>query len=261
MRRIALVTIATMALALFTAPPAFAQAASSDASVNNAVLKELQAIRELLKQLVVQTTPSQPEAPPVQEAPKTAKLGDVRGYFLGRMDAPITMVEFTDLQCPYCKMFHEFVFDKLKREYIDTGKVRFITRDNALPMHPYAPVAALSSRCAGEQGKFWEVRRVLQLNADKLDLAFVARTAREQGVEMTAYQACMDSEKFMNEVNADAKLAADAGFTGTPAFVIGKTAVAGIEGDVISGAQPWPAFDAKLKEWLSSVTTVSTKTK
>jgi len=256
MRRLAIAAFASLSIAVAIPSPASAQATGS----NDAVLKELQAIHELLKQLVVQTAPAPQQQPPAaQEPPKTAKLDSVRGYFLGRLDAPVTMVEFTDLQCPYCKMFHEFVFDKLKREYIDTGKVRFITRDNALPMHAYAPIAAMSSRCAGEQGKFWEVRRALQLNADKLDLALIKNTARDNGVEMTAYQQCMDSEKFLTDITEDGKAATAAGFTGTPAFVIGRTAANGLEGEVISGAQSWPTFEAALKALLDAAPSAKTK--
>ena len=108
-KRILLSILAASLMSIALPSSAFAQAPAS----NDAVLKELQAIRELLKQLVIQTAPApQQQQPPPPAVPTTAKLDDVRGYFMGKMDAPITMVEFTDLQCPYCKMFHEFTFEK-----------------------------------------------------------------------------------------------------------------------------------------------------
>ena len=87
---------------------------------------------------------------------------------LGRADAPVTLVEFTDLECPYCRAFHVGAFERLKREYIDTGKVRFVSRDFPLDFHPNARPAALAVRCAGEQGKFWEMRHAVTLNAAAL---------------------------------------------------------------------------------------------
>ena len=79
-------------------------------------------------------------------------------------------MEFTDYQCPYCQRFHVASFPELKRAYIDTGKVRFFSKDLPLDMHANAMRAAQAGRCAGEQGKFWELRDVMGMNPDKLDI-------------------------------------------------------------------------------------------
>jgi protein-disulfide isomerase len=78
---------------------------------------------------------------------------------LGRAGAPLTMVEFTDYQCPYCRRFQAEVWPQLKREYIDTGKLRYIARDLPLQFHASAAPAAEAAHCAGEQGKFWTCTR------------------------------------------------------------------------------------------------------
>src|SRR6266852_9091619 len=86
-------------------------------------------------------------------------------YALGRPDAPVTLVEFGDFQCGFCKRFHSDAYGELKRNYIDTGKVRFVSRDLPLEFHPYAMKAAEAARCAGDQQKYWELRDALYSNA------------------------------------------------------------------------------------------------
>ncbi len=77
---------------------------------------------------------------------------------LGKPDAPLTLVEFTDYECPLCRAFHTETFGTLKTRYIDTGKLRFVSRDQPLPeYHPNAMEAAHAARCAGDQGRFWEM--------------------------------------------------------------------------------------------------------
>ena len=105
---------------------------------NEEIIKELRAIRQLLERL----TQPQPSAPP---QPTTAKVTNLKGYALGKADAPLTMVEFTDLQCPFCNRFAVSTFDQLKKDYIDTGKVRFISRDYPLDFHPQAMTLSYSS--------------------------------------------------------------------------------------------------------------------
>ena len=76
---------------------------------------------------------------------------------LGSSQAPVTIVEFSDFECPYCRVFHEQVLPSLKREYIDTGLVRFIHKDLPLPFHRQARPAAAAARCAGEQNRYWDL--------------------------------------------------------------------------------------------------------
>src|SRR5262245_5990027 len=126
---------ATAAAAAFLASTALsAQApqptAPTQQQINEEMLKELRSIRMLLERL---TTPQQQQAPPPQ--PTTAKLTNLKGYVLGRPDAPLTMIEFTDLQCPFCRQFATTSFEMIRKEWIDTGKLRFISRDFPLDFH------------------------------------------------------------------------------------------------------------------------------
>ena len=120
--------------------------------LGEAILSELRQIRALLEK--------QQSAAVVAPAPETAKVSGA-GFSIGREDAPLTLVEFTDYQCPFCRQFNTGVYERLKKDYIDTGKLRFISRDLPLEIHSDAMTAAAASRCAGDQNKFWEMREDL----------------------------------------------------------------------------------------------------
>jgi protein-disulfide isomerase len=208
------------------------------------MLKELRAIRQALERV----TPPAP-AGPAQD--QRAKLDNVSGYSLGRTDAPLTLVEFTDLQCQFCNRFSTAVFGQLKAAYIDTGKVRFVTRDFPLDFHPYALPAARAARCAGEQGKFWEMRMSLVGAYNRLNAAFVTFTAEGLKLDMTAFNACTASTRFDTAIMQDMNEGRAVKVEGTPTFVLGRTTAQGLDGILLVGAQPFAAFDAKIKELLA----------
>src|SRR5690349_20585602 len=209
---------------------------------NEEILKELKAIRALLESVI---TPARP-APPA-----TGRVTNLTGYALGSADAPLTMVEFTDLQCPYCRQFALSTFDELKKNWIDTGKLRYISRDFPLDvLHPLAITAARAARCAGEQGKFWEMRLALVRNANLLSADFIARTAAELKLDTKAFAACAATSKYDAAIRAETQEGAKLGIEGTPTFVIGRTTPDGIEGPMIVGALPYAQFDAKLRALL-----------
>lgn len=215
------------------------------------MLKELRGIRQALERLAQPPAPApQPAAAPAP--PARAKLDNVTGYMLGRSEAPLTMVEFTDLQCPYCNRFATQTFDQIKAAYIDTGKLRFISRDFPLDFHPQAMPAARASRCAGEQGKFWELRTALVRNASQLGPAFIASTAETLKLDMPAFRACLDSDKYTAEIQKNIQEGSGAGVQGTPSFVLGRTTAQGLDGVLIVGAQPFANFDAEIKKLLAA---------
>jgi len=169
---------------------------------------------------------------------------------LGSKDAPVTMVEFTDYQCPFCQAFHTQTFGELKKNFIDTGKVRFYSRDLPLDsMHPNAMRAAIAGRCAADQApaQFWNLRDIMGHHPDKLDLDSLLSDAETLKLDVNAFRVCIVSEKHKDEVRADLMEAMRIGADGTPAFVIGKSTPDGVDGDVIVGAQPYNIFDLKLK--------------
>jgi protein-disulfide isomerase len=207
------------------------------------MLKELRAIRQLLEKL---TTP-QPPGPP---QPQFAKITNLTGYALGKPDAPLTMVEFTDLQCPFCRQYMLTSFDEIRKNWIETGKLRYISRDFPLDFHAQALPAARAARCAGDQGKFWEMRLGLMRNANLLTADYITKTAGDLKLESKAFAACAVSTKYDAEIQAEMAEGTKLGIGGTPTFVIGRTTATAVEGPVLVGALPYAQFDAKLKSLL-----------
>jgi protein-disulfide isomerase len=206
------------------------------------ILKELRQIRQLLEQ-------QQVKAPPAREE-KTARAKlNLEGFaMLGSKEAPLTIVEFTDYQCPFCQRFHTTSFGDLKKNYIDTGKVRFYSRDLPLDFHPNAMRAAEAARCANEQGQFWKLRDVMGANPNKLDMDSLVAFAADLKMDVNAFRACVESEKYKNAVQTDVMEAMKIGANGTPTFVVGKSTPDAVDGELVVGAQPYPMFDQKLKE-------------
>ena len=115
----------------------------------------------------------------------------------------MTMVEFTDYQCPFCQRFHVTTFGELKKNYIDTGKVRFYSRDLPLDFHPNAMRAAQAARCAIEQGKYWQIRDVMGANPDKLDLEHLVGFASDLKMDTDRVPRLRD-QREVQERRADA---------------------------------------------------------
>jgi len=158
---------------------------------------------------------------------------------LGKKDAPLTIVEFSDFQCPFCARFREQTLDQLKKEYIDTGKVRFVYRDFPLSsIHPYAEKAAEAAECADEQGKYWEYHDKLFENQQALDVVSLKKYAAELKLDAGKFADCLDSGKYEDEVAKDLADGSKVGITGTPGFIIGKRS--------LSGAQPFSNFKAAI---------------
>ena len=165
---------------------------------------------------------------------------------MGAADAPVTVVEFTDYQCPYCLRFTRTTFPLLKSKYIDTGKVRWVALNLPLPFHKDAIKAAQAAHCAGEQGKFWEMRRVLFENPQKLNVTYLPAHAATLSLDIEAFNACLQSNRHLDEIAQDAKDANAVKLTGTPSFIIGKSAKDEIFGQIVVGAQPMNKFEAAI---------------
>ena len=156
--------------------------------------------------------------------------------FLGSENAPITIVEFSDYQCPYCSKFEETTFLDLKSKYIDTGLIRLVFRDFPLTsIHQYAQKSAEASECADEQGKFWEYHSVLFNNQNALTLADLKKYAVDLKLDATKFDACLDSGKYEDEVQKDMQDGISYGVAGTPAFFV--------NGKILEGAQPLSEFE------------------
>ena len=160
------------------------------------------------------------------------------------------IIEFTDLQCPYCARFARDTWPLLRERYVDTGKVRFATRDLPLPFHAFALPAAVAARCAGQQGKFWEYREALFRNQSMLGQDRYAELAATFGMDAGRFESCRADPAVLEAVRADAALAASSGIASTPSFVIGRVVNGEFEGEVIAGAQPFEVFQQRLDSLL-----------
>ncbi|MGA2505778.1 MAG: DsbA family protein [Anaerolineales bacterium] len=153
---------------------------------------------------------------------------------IGPADAPITIVEFGDYQCPYCQAWYQQTFDQLMANY--PGKILFVYRDLPLPMHPESLPAAEAANCAGEQGAYWKFHDDLFSGQFQLGRTAYEQYASDLGLDTAAFTTCLDDHHTQAEVKADAADAARLGLNGTPSFVI--------NGQILIGAQPFEQFKA-----------------
>ena len=165
----------------------------------------------------------------------------------GNPDAPITIVEFSDFQCPFCAKFHETTLPQLEQNYIQTGKVNFVYRDFPIQgIHPNAAPAALASECADDQGKFWEMHDMIfegqQVWKDlpiSQSVALYKQYASELGLDSSEFDSCLDSGKHLEEIQNDLNDGRMYGVSGTPGFFVGNEDIGFTP---ISGAQPYSTF-------------------
>ena len=173
---------------------------------------------------------------------------------LGSASAPLTIVEFSDFECRYCQQFHQTVLPNLKKQYIQTGLVRFIHKDLPLPFHRQAVPAAAAARCAGEQNKYWTTYGALFDGQSCLQCKGVVAIASERGVDANTLQACMNRDATKALINANRSEAQLHGIRATPTFVIGPTRSDDTHrGKIVEGALPWPQFKMMLDEELKAL--------
>jgi protein-disulfide isomerase len=190
--------------------------------------------------------PSKPQARPIPALTSSLLLqGEPT---LGDASAPLTIVEFSDFECSYCRRFHEQVMPQLKRDYIDTGLVRFVHKDLPLPFHPHALPAAAAARCAGEQDRYWDLYAGLFDQQNCLSCKGVLAIAAEEELDTTALKACMERESTLAVINANRSEASLHNISATPTFVIGPTqSDDSLDGQVIEGALPWNTFQSTIE--------------
>jgi protein-disulfide isomerase len=210
----------------------------------DAILSELRQIRQLLEQQPRQAA----IAPPAAPLPQKRSMKIEGGYVLGSSDAPLTMVEFTDYQCPFCRQFEANTFNEIKRLYIDTGKLRFVSRNFPLNIHSNARRAASAALCAGDQGQFWPMREALFRPENSLTEAEILAGAPRLHLDPEQFRACLQSDKHKLDILKDMDDATALQIDATPSFLIGKSTPYGLEGYIVAGAQPFAQFDQRLKE-------------
>ena len=159
---------------------------------------------------------------------------------LGPKNAPVTIVEFSDFQCPFCGRA-EPTLKQVREKYGD--KVRLVYLDFPLGIHEHAMDGASAGRCAGEQGKFWPFHDQMFSDQSKLTPADLKADAKKLGLDGAKFDACFDKAKFKSEIESDMAQGKDLGVDGTPAFFI--------NGRPLTGAQPFPKFESTIDEELA----------
>lgn len=184
--------------------------------------------------------------PQQTDAPGNLKLS-ADDRVLGSDKAKIIMFEYSDFQCPFCRKFWADSFASLKKNYIDTGKVKLVFRQYPLEsLHPSSRIAAEASECAGDQGKFWEMHDKIFVEQAKLgqgtvqfSAADLKKWAAATGLDAGKFNECFDSKKFAQKVtDSENEINKLTGGIGTPTFFVG--------GQKIIGAQPFQVFQQTL---------------
>ncbi|HLD72767.1 MAG TPA: DsbA family protein [Candidatus Nanoarchaeia archaeon] len=179
---------------------------------------------------------------PTKETDSTALIDD--DAIKGDKNAPVTIVEFSDYECPFCVKFYSETYSQIEKNYIKTGKVKFIYRDFPLGFHQNAQKAAEAAECAGEQWKYYEMHNKLFEKGVGGGAAGFKQYAKDLGLDQNKFNQCLDSGAMAQEVKKDLADGSKLGVSGTPAFFI--------NGQEIVGAQPYAVFEQIIEQKLKS---------
>jgi protein-disulfide isomerase len=173
--------------------------------------------------------------------------------FKGEGTAPLTLVEFSDYQCPFCGKYVRETYPQIDAEYVKTGKLKYVFMDMPLEsIHKFAFKAAEAANCAGEQGKYWQMHDRLFANQNALEPW--NGHAAAVGLDVAAFEQCLTSEKFAPEIRRDMAEAGKTATTGTPAFLIGRTDPKSSKMTILAvlrGARAYPDFKAEIDRLLA----------
>jgi protein-disulfide isomerase len=208
----------------------------------DAIQKNVQIIRDILSG----------KQPPLENV----SVNTDGARFQGEKSAKVVMVEFSDFQCPFSGRYNTQTYSQVIDEYVKTGKVKYVFRDFPLEsIHPLALKAAEATRCAGEQGKFWEMHDRLFKNQQALDPKELAGHATVLELDVPKFQQCLSTSKFSADVKKDAADGQKLGVKGTPTFFFGvadaKDASKMKAVSMFSGAQPLTAFKDALDKLIN----------
>ena len=183
-------------------------------------------------------------AAPAAEVPSEPVEVDVAGRpSWGPLDAPVTVVEFLDYQCPFCERHFREVYPELRDRY--EGRIRYVVRNFPLPaVHPLAMDAAIAAECAGAQGKYFEYHDVLFENQARLGDRLFTSLAQDLDLDMEEFNTCLEDPEIAEAIDKDAADARSYGVTGTPTFFI--------NGRFLAGAQQLQTFIDLIEEELES---------
>jgi protein-disulfide isomerase len=175
------------------------------------------------------------------QAPRiNVNLGSAGHPTLGPKDAPVTVIEFADFQCPFCKRSEDAV-QAIHKKYGD--QIQLVFMDFPLSFHPHAMPAANAARCANAQGKFWEYHDALFADQSKLEPADLKATAKKLGLNTAKFNACFDKNQYSAAIDKDLAEGHRLNVSGTPTFFI--------DGREVVGAQPTESFTSIIDQELA----------
>lgn len=189
-------------------------------------------------------------APSPSPSPTPTSVIDMAGlvtnddHVKGDKDAPVTIVEWSDFECPFCARFYSETLGQIDEQYIKTGKVKLVYKDFPLSFHQNAQKAAEAAECAGEQGKYWEMHNLLFEKGVSGGVTGFKTYAKEIGLDMNDFDSCLNSGKTAQGIQADMALGGRSGIQGTPGFII--------NGQLVSGAQPFTVFQQVIEAVLTN---------
>jgi len=226
---------------------------------------DIEALKGQIGRLVqyIQQREGQGAGPQAQQDPRggipgipSARRVNIGGApMLGRADAPVTVVEFSDYECPFCQRFAASTLPEIKRDYVDTGKVRYVFLDLPLEnIHAKARKAAEAAQCAAEQGKFWEMHDLLFAQNGNLDIRQYGDFARKLGLDSSAFDLCLGSGRQAAKINRSLASASAIGIDSTPSFIITKSERGDIinGGTIVTGADSYQQFRQVIEQALAA---------
>ena len=184
---------------------------------------------------------------PTKQAAEPVKISIDDDPIIGDPNASITIVEFSDFQCPFCARFHTQTLPSILEQYIDEGKVKLVFRDFPIQsIHPNALPASVAAECANDQDKFREMHDILferQSEWNKVEtteaLGLFSQYASNMQLDQESFDSCLTSGKHIDEIKKDLEDGRNYGVTGTPGFFVGNDKIGFVE---LKGAQPFESF-------------------
>jgi protein-disulfide isomerase len=211
------------------------------------ILKELEELRGLLKE--------QRKAGEPKQAPSYLSVNVHGERFRGNPQARVAILEYSDFDCAFCAQYATQVFPQIDANYVQTGKIKYFFRDMPSPEHPNAMFKAKVARCAGEQGKFWEMHDFLFANQKPLSQLPAGKLAQAVGMNVEKLGACLASDKYSAVIDKSLNSAERMQINGTPAFLIGTLSDDGSflkSAQVVVGAQTYGYFQKEIDELLTA---------
>ncbi len=169
---------------------------------------------------------------------------------MGRRDAPLIMIEFTDYQCPFCSRHVHQTMPQLIEKYVDSGRLLYTIKDFPLGFHKKAKLAAVAANCAGEQGAYWPMHKKLFSSDAELNRDSYLQYAADFSLDKKAFETCLSDPAKMKEIEEDMAFGQKMSIRGTPAFLLGRLRNGKVvETQLISGAQSVEAFSNKIDSY------------